>query len=454
LARFDPADLAFGLVVLARTGGGHLASRASAALKVLADAQTEDGAWPTARFVPFGRRGFPLVSSHEIAASLASLGLNAGRALADADMDVLIGMLAKSFRLIRTTKSGGQGIPGWRNDRLRWWDYSESWATALVLGFLVTYRDLLLAYRQDRILRRYNVREWAGYSDSRALAGHSSPIPMLGEDQRFVKGVPNIDPFEGFLDPLGTGEIVGALNHYFVKPAQAQWPMRPATVSLVLQGPPGTGKTSITAGVAKALGWPLLSLSPPDFLMGGLEGLEARTSRIFDDLMRLRRVVVLLDECEELFRARNANASVPSTQRTSSAFITAGMLPRLGELHNRRWVIFVLATNSEIEEFDSAVLRSGRFDFLLELGYPTVKAQKEFVDLKVHDKEKRDDLKAKLEAGATDAKANPVTFAVLDVLARQANGEELPDLTGNAIDSLVNQASPPSLVKRHLSGSR
>jgi SpoVK/Ycf46/Vps4 family AAA+-type ATPase len=100
-------------------------------------------------------------------------------------------------------------------------------------------------------------------------------------------------------------------------------------------------------------------LSPPDFLHnGGIEGFEALADSVFDDLLRLRRVVVLFDESEGFFKTRKSNE--PLESRTTGAFITSGMLPRLQALHDNRWIVFVLATNSPLDELDEAVRRPGR----------------------------------------------------------------------------------------------
>jgi SpoVK/Ycf46/Vps4 family AAA+-type ATPase len=129
--------------------------------------------------------------------------------------------------------------------------------------------------------------------------------------------------------------------------------------------------------MARCLGWPLLSISPAHLLVDGIDGLEARAEAIFDDLLRLKRVVVLFDECEEFFRRRLTVGSPEN--RTQGAFITAGMLPRLQDLRQRNWTVFVIATNTELEELDPAVIRRGRLDKKQRLGHPTLAAQADYL---------------------------------------------------------------------------
>jgi hypothetical protein len=130
--------------------------------------------------------------------------------------------------------------------------------------------------------------------------------------------------------------------------------------------------------LADVLEWPLITLSPPAFLRNGLEGFEASADEIFGDLMHLRRVVVLFDECEDFFRWRPQKMQIEN--RTIGAFITSGMLPRLQKLRKLQWVVFVINTNIEAFELDPAVTRRGRLDKVARVGYPVLDAQLRYLD--------------------------------------------------------------------------
>lgn len=114
-------------------------------------------------------------------------------------------------------------------------------------------------------------------------------------------------------------------------------------------------------------------MSPPVFLSNGIEGFEAAADEIFEDLVHLRRTVVLFDECEEFFKWRPTSTVLES--RTVGAFITSGMLPRLQRLRENRWIVFAINSNSEAFELDDAVTRRGRLDKAARMGHPVLEAQ-------------------------------------------------------------------------------
>jgi len=44
---------------------------------------------------------------------------------------------------------------------------------------------------------------------------------------------------------------------------------RSSKSSMILYGPPGTSKTTLAEAIAKELGWPLLTITPSDFVKDG-----------------------------------------------------------------------------------------------------------------------------------------------------------------------------------------
>jgi SpoVK/Ycf46/Vps4 family AAA+-type ATPase len=185
--------------------------------------------------------------------------------------------------------------------------------------------------------------------------------------------------FDALVDPTTDNSIIQGIHDEIIVPTLVSVNERPAmTASFMLFGPAGTRKTTLVASLAEALAWPLITLSPPAFLKHGIEGFEATADQIFEDLMHLRRAVVLFDECEEFFRWRPPATTIES--RTVGAFITSGMLPRLQRLRDQRWIVFVINSNTEAFELDDAVTRRGRLDKAARVGHPVLEAQLRYLD--------------------------------------------------------------------------
>jgi len=124
-------------------------------------------------------------------------------------------------------------------------------------------------------------------------------------------------------------------------------------------------------------------LSPGYFIEHGLEFIEAQARSVFDHLLELSRAVVVFDECDELFRDR---APIKSTEqmRGITAFVTASMLPKLQELHDRGQVLYFICTNN-FDSMDPAVKRGGRIDHIIGVGPPDLEARKKIIKATLDD---------------------------------------------------------------------
>jgi AAA+ superfamily predicted ATPase len=163
---------------------------------------------------------------------------------------------------------------------------------------------------------------------------------------------------------------------HFVKPIAAQLDVvrqggkfLPETpISAIFFGPPGTSKTELTKLISEYLGWPRLTVDPSHFVRNGLDRVQAEADRLFGMLAAAERIVVLLDEFDEMVRDRARETDI------LSRFLTTAMLPKLANINKTRRIIFVVATNY-IDHFDLAISRQGRFDLILQVMPPTAEAK-------------------------------------------------------------------------------
>ena len=134
-----------------------------------------------------------------------------------------------------------------------------------------------------------------------------------------------------------------------------------AASAVILFGPPGTGKTTFAKGIAGRLGWPFVEVFPSQLVGTDAHGRAGALRELFDQLLYLDRVVVFIDEVEEIASSRQER---PETHVIANELLK--LMPTFREAESR---LLVCATNS-IRELDHAFTRPGRFDYLLPVGPP------------------------------------------------------------------------------------
>jgi transitional endoplasmic reticulum ATPase len=163
--------------------------------------------------------------------------------------------------------------------------------------------------------------------------------------------------------------------------------------AIILFGPPGTGKTTFARGIASRLEWPFVEIFPSR-LAAGEKGLANALRDVFAAIAELERVVLFMDEVEEIAPMRGG---APTSEVHG---VTNELLKLIPSFRERDTRLLVAATNS-IRSMDSAFLRPGRFDYLLPVGPPDLAARQALWQRFVSGSERQDvDLDAL--ASATD----------------------------------------------------
>lgn len=437
-SQFDPAELAFSVALLHRFELPDHRPLTERSLAVIAEQQTADGSWPTSRMISYGGPQQLFVASFEVALTLADLLISKLDRGDLRSVDVLRSVLRKALQLVDNTFMHAGDRTGWCNDRARSPGRLESWATAVVLQFLIRYRDALIRLRQEQVLARYQV----------AFGQHTDfPWPDLAlslgvltrPDDRFLDRIS---------DPTDEGNLARAIRRCFVEPIVSNPVQRPVCTTLLLPGPTGTRKTSLVELVARALDWPLLTLTPADFLRQPTRDLDALTvDTIFNDLMRLRRVVVRIAQCEDALRRPHGRTSL------SGRNLNSGLLTRLHELRQNRWVLVFVTPNELPDKLDPRITESNEFDFLQEMHNPSLMAQRRYYKFRTPVAEVQTALERALSdyagRGRNNSESNrtEVTFALLDeLMSRIRSDQRLLDSTQllEVIQKLA-VAGPPRL---------
>lgn len=184
---------------------------------------------------------------------------------------------------------------------------------------------------------------------------------------------------------------------------------------VLLVGPPGTGKTLLARAVAGEADVPFFSISGSDFLEMYVGVGASRVRDLFDQAKKNAPSIIFIDEIDAVGRHRGAGMGGGHDEREQTL---NQMLVEMDGFGYNEGVVVIAATNRP-DILDPALLRPGRFDRQVTVGYPDVKGRAEI--LKVHAKNPYKPL-------APDVK--------LEDIAKQTVG-----FTGADLENLLNEAA-------------
>jgi len=151
---------------------------------------------------------------------------------------------------------------------------------------------------------------------------------------------------------------------------------------VLLLGPPGTGKTLLARAVAGEAGCPFFPISGSDFVEMFVGVGASRVRDLFEQAKKHSPAIIFIDEIDAVGRHRGAGLGGGHDEREQTL---NQLLVEMDGFTGNENVIVIAATNRR-DILDPALLRPGRFDRQIVVGYPDVKGREEI--LKVHAKNK------------------------------------------------------------------
>lgn len=182
---------------------------------------------------------------------------------------------------------------------------------------------------------------------------------------------------------------------------------------VLLVGPPGTGKTLLARAVAGEAGVPFFSISGSDFVEMFVGVGASRVRDLFEQAKKNSPCIVFIDEIDAVGRQRGAGLGGGHDEREQTL---NQLLVEMDGFGANEGVIMIAATNRP-DVLDPALMRPGRFDRQVLVGYPDIKGREDI--LKVH------------------SKGKPLApDVVLNTIAKSTAG-----FTGADLENLLNEAA-------------
>ena len=152
---------------------------------------------------------------------------------------------------------------------------------------------------------------------------------------------------------------------------------------VLLIGPPGTGKTLLAKAVAGEAGVPFFTISGSDFVELYVGVGASRVRDLFEQAKRAAPCIIFIDEIDAVGRQRGTGLGGGHDEREQTL---NQLLVEMDGFGKNSGIIVMAATN-RADVLDPALLRPGRFDRQVYVGYPDQKGRAEI--LKVHAKGKK-----------------------------------------------------------------
>ncbi len=153
---------------------------------------------------------------------------------------------------------------------------------------------------------------------------------------------------------------------------------------MIFWGPPGTGKTMFAKAMATAIGAAITVVSGPELKSKWVGESEERLRQIFHRARQSAPSIIVFDELDSFASARGTYTGSGVEHSMVNQLLT-----EMDGFH-REEMVFVVGTTNYVDILDPALLRPGRFEFLLHIPHPGSEDRRAI--LKIYNQKMRLDL--------------------------------------------------------------
>lgn len=201
---------------------------------------------------------------------------------------------------------------------------------------------------------------------------------------------------------------------------------------VMLEGPPGGGKTLLARAVAGEAGVPVFVISASEFVEMFVGVGAARIRDLFENAKKSAPAVIFIDEIDAVGRRRGSGLGTAHDEREQTL---NQLLVCLDGFEPSTRLVVIAATN-RVDVLDRALLRPGRFDLRLSLGFPDAEARTEI--LRIHCRSKR--MEPGIDLRAIAELTPGVSGAMLEHLCNEAGMRAVRRSRREGVEAILEAA--------------
>ncbi|MDE2916648.1 MAG: ATP-binding protein [Paracoccaceae bacterium] len=144
--------------------------------------------------------------------------------------------------------------------------------------------------------------------------------------------------------------------------------------AIVLYGPPGCGKTFAVERLVEYLDWPIFYIDSNSVGSPYIHETSRKVGEVFDRAIDAAPSMIVIDEMESYLSDRQIHKSTGLHHVEE----VGEFLRRIPEANKSQ--VLVIGMTNRLEMIDSAILRRGRFDHIIEVGMPSATEVSDLID--------------------------------------------------------------------------
>ena len=192
---------------------------------------------------------------------------------------------------------------------------------------------------------------------------------------------------------------------------------------ILLHGPSGTGKTLLAKAVATESEANFVSVRGPELLSKWVGESERGIREIFRRARQASPCVIFFDEIDSIAPVRGAGGETAVTERVVSQLLT-----ELDGMENMHGVVVLAATN-RADMIDTALLRPGRFDKIIQIPMPDKESRKKILEINVKE------IPAEVDPQSPDC----VNIEKLSEMTDGMSGADVAAISNTAVSLVIHE---------------